>query len=602
MSSTEFDRKLRKYEQEIASTRAARMQWWQEARFGMFIHWGLYSQIARHEWVMNREGIPVAEYERYAARWKPRPHAPRKWARLAREAGMKYMVMTTKHHEGFLLWNSRMSRYNAVECGPRRDLVADYVEAARAEGLRVGFYYSLMDWHHPDGEACKADPAARKRFLEYTHGCVRELCSNYGKIDILWYDVAWPLASPEEWDSLRMNTMVRELQPHILINDRSYIPEDFTTPEENIQASPQGRAWEACMTFNRSWGWQPCPDEDWLSVRDVLGMLCKCAAGGGNLLLNVGPLPDGSVPPQAVKRLTKVGRWLEANGEAVFGRTTRFFGAWLPTGLSHGGSPWTRKGNSLYFWCGRWPGRELTIRGLCPKVLAVKSVGNQLRFKWRQKDDRLILTGLPVKCPDPHGQTPVFKIDFDGAPTHTIGCSCRSNSTPFSQVSGLWFSPHLPTWHVSSLQEKKTPDAIAQAEAVSLADSSLSWTKLGETSMPGFIDIHPRFHSANGIVYFANRFRTKAAGEWTLHVGHDGGIRLFVDGKPCLCVPATRNPAEPNRSQTNVRLAPGEHEIVIAFDTNCGRGYGILMCFGIPGKKRKAGITPQFPELIDPGD
>src|SRR6476620_11667734 len=203
--------------------RARRMKWWHEAKFGMFIHWGLYSTLGRHEWVMENEGIPAKEYEQYADRFKPKANAARAWASLAKRAGMKYMVMTTKHHEGFCNFDSKLTSYCATKRGPGRDLVKEYVAAARAEGLRFGFYYSLMDWHHPDGALSMKDDAARRRFVDYIHGQVREICSNYGKVDILWYDVNWPL-TPEGWESEKMNRMVRQLQPGILINNRSGIP------------------------------------------------------------------------------------------------------------------------------------------------------------------------------------------------------------------------------------------------------------------------------------------------------------------------------------------------------------------------------------------
>ena len=200
--------------------RERRMKWWHEAKFGMFIHWGLYSTLGRHEWVMENEGIPVSEYEKLAPNFKPVPNAARAWAQLAKRAGMKYMVMTTKHHEGFCNFDTKLTDYCAPKQGPSRDLVREYVDAARAEGLRVGFYYSLMDWHHPDGAKSKTDEAARRRFVDYIHGQVKELVTNYGKLDILWYDVAWPLDA-KGWESVEMNTMVRKLQPHIIINNRS---------------------------------------------------------------------------------------------------------------------------------------------------------------------------------------------------------------------------------------------------------------------------------------------------------------------------------------------------------------------------------------------
>jgi len=249
------------------------MRWWNEARYGMFVHWGLYSLIGRQEWVQEIECIPVREYEKFADKFKPRPHAAREWARLARDAGMRYMVLTTKHHEGFCLWDTKQTRFNAVQSACGRDLVAEYVAACREFGLKVGFYYSLMDWHHPDGARSAYDPAARERFLTFTHGCVRELMTNYGTIDILWYDVPRPFKSHEGWESLTLNQMVRSLQPHILINDRAYLDEDFSTPEGHVRAAAAGRGWEACMTFDdTSWGYMPSAAADSHTPRSILTM------------------------------------------------------------------------------------------------------------------------------------------------------------------------------------------------------------------------------------------------------------------------------------------------------------------------------------------
>jgi alpha-L-fucosidase len=400
---------------DIEKDRARRLKWWQDARFGMFIHWGLYAQLGRHEWVMNRERIPLAEYEKLADTWKPKDRPAREWARLAKQAGMKYMVMTTKHHEGFCLWDTKQTDYNAAKRGPGRDLVREYVEACREFGLRVGFYYSLMDWHHPDGATCAKDEAARKRFIEFTDGCVRELCSNYGKLDILWYDVSWPLSSPELWESERRNKMVRELQPDILINNRSQLPEDFGTPEEHVTAEGKGRAWEACMTFNGSWGYMPSAI-DWRSVREVIGMLRTAAAGQGNLLLNIGPAPDGSVPPEAYERLEPVGKWLETYGEPVYGEVDRAEGLeWMPCGQ------FTRKGNTLYFWVNRWPGNELVIGGLLTKVLRVSRLDNGAPVPFTQSDNRLVMTGLPERCPDALAGVAILKIECESQPRQSLG-------------------------------------------------------------------------------------------------------------------------------------------------------------------------------------
>jgi len=262
---------------------------------------------------MELEGIPVAEYQLLAARFNPKPNAARAWAKLAKTAGMKYIVMTTKHHEGFCLFDTKTTNYSAPQQTAGRDLVAEFIAAARAEGLGVGVYYSLMDWHHPDGALCKTDEAARRRFVDYIHEQVRELCTNYGKIDVLWYDVNWPLTAAE-WEAQKLNKMVRGLQPDILVNNRSGIPEDFQTPEQHVQASDS--PWEACMTMNDSWGYQRS-DDDWKSAKTLVRNLLNCARDQGNYLLNIGPKPDGSIPEQSIRILTPVGKWMDKHGDLI---------------------------------------------------------------------------------------------------------------------------------------------------------------------------------------------------------------------------------------------------------------------------------------------
>ena len=222
----------------------------------------------------GNQAIPVVEYAPHAATFNPVKNSARAWAKLAKAAGMKYMVMTTKHHEGFCNFDSKLTDYCAGKQGPGRDLVREYVDAARAEGLHVGFYYSLMDWHHPDGARCANDEVARKRFVEYTHGLIREILTNYGKIDVLWYDVSWPLDA-NGWESERMNKMVFELQPDIIVNNRNKLPGDFSTPEQRIVAETGGRAWESCMTLNDSWGYQRA-DDNWKSSKTIIRNLISC--------------------------------------------------------------------------------------------------------------------------------------------------------------------------------------------------------------------------------------------------------------------------------------------------------------------------------------
>jgi len=405
-----------------------RMKWWHEARFGMIIHWGLYSQLGRHEWVMNRERIPPAEYDRLADTFKAKPRAARDWARLAKKAGMKYMVMTTKHHEGFCMWDTKQTDFNSVVRSPGRDLVAEYVEACREFGLKVGFYYSLMDWRHPDGARCAKDRKARRRFLDFTQGCVRELMSNYGRIDVLFYDVPWPLKTAQQWESRKMNAMVRLLQPHIIIDDRSLLPEDYSTPEENIKAEKQGRAWEACMTLNGTWGYMSSvPDKDWLSARDVLGMLCSVTGGSGNLLLNIGPEPDGSVQRQSGEILSAVGKWLDKNGEAIYGKVDRIDERfeWHPAGSWNStNSPWTLKGWTAYFWVTRWPGETLVIGGLKSKLKKASFLATGRPIRFRQQPKRLILHCLPKTNPDKIAGVSVIKLEFASRPQQELGFGC----------------------------------------------------------------------------------------------------------------------------------------------------------------------------------
>ncbi len=406
-------------DQKQAATREQRMKWWHEAKFGMFIHWGLYSVIGQHEWSKEVEGVPIQQYEILARHFHPKPNAARDWARLAKKAGQKYMVMTTKHHEGFCQWDSKLTDFNAVKLGPGRDLVREYVDAARAEGLRVGFYYSLMDWHHPDGAKCKTDEAARKRFVEYTHGLIRELLTNYGKIDVLWYDVSWPLTA-EGWESERMNEMVFELQPDIIVNNRNGLPADFATPEQHIQAAEAGRAWEACMTLNDSWGFNR-GDDAWKTPKTVVDNLATCARGGGNYLLNIGPEPDGSIPPETVTCLESVGEWLETNGKAIYG-TDR---------VEAGGNVnanYTRRANTLYihqhYWPGHTPAAEwlsfyqpevvVAIGGLKTKALSARLLKTGQKVEFTQDEFTLRLTGLPLKAPD--RPATVIEVECDGEP------------------------------------------------------------------------------------------------------------------------------------------------------------------------------------------
>jgi alpha-L-fucosidase len=384
-------------------TRAQRMQWWHAARFGMFVHFGVYSTIGRHEWVMENEAIPIGQYTAHAAAFRPAADCPRTWAKLAKTAGMKYMVMTTKHHEGFCNFDTKLTDYCAPKQGPGRDLVREYVDAARAEGLRVGFYYSLMDWHHPDGARCAQDELARRRFVDYTHGLIREILTNYGKVDVLWYDVAWPLDA-QGWESERMNAMVFQLQPEIIVNNRNKLQGDFSTPEQKIVAEANGRAWESCMTLNDSWGYQRA-DDNWKSSRTVIRNLIQCAGGGGNYLLNIGPKGDGSIPEESTQILAEVGGWMNANGHTIY--ESELCQVRRSTYAS-----FTRAGNTLYMHVHFWPGEYVALSGLRTRVKSAHLVNGGAEVKFTQDDFQTKLIGLPEKAPD--------------SPVTTIAIECES--------------------------------------------------------------------------------------------------------------------------------------------------------------------------------
>lgn len=405
------------YEEQIAASRDERMKWWREARFGMFIHYGLFSQVGRNEWVMACENVPPQEYEKLADTFSPKEGCCREWAKLAKEAGCKYMVLTTRHHEGFSLWDSKVNPYNSVNYGPHRDIVKEFVEACREFDLKIGFYSTCMEWHHPDSGICAYDTEARRRYTQYLKDINTELLTQYGKIDILWYDVPSPMESWEGWDSLERNQFLRSIQPHIIINDRSRLDEDFGTPEEHI--TPSEHDWEACMTFNGiSWGYvdsdQALPYS--YTPQRIVAMLQTCCERGGNLLLNVGPKPDGSVPYEVIDPLKKVGEWLKVNGEAVYGILNKTYGnEYQLNGVSRPSS----KGNTIYMWNKIWApyNGKMVLSGLFDTPEKISFIdGTPIKFE--KKGDRIFLYDLPEKNPDPILNIPLIKLEFNCKPRY----------------------------------------------------------------------------------------------------------------------------------------------------------------------------------------
>lgn len=419
------------YEKYVADTRDSRMEWWREARFGMFVHLGLYSVYGKHEWAMAMENWPVREYEKYAAGFLPEEGCCREWAKLAKSAGMKYMVLTTRHHEGFSLWDSKVNPFNSVNYGPKRDIVREFTDACREFGLKVGFYSSLMDWHHPDGGKCAFDQEARLRFTTYIRELNRELMTNYGKIDVLWYDVAWPMESHEGWNSLELNQMVRSLQPGIIINNRSLLDEDFQTPEGKIV--PAGRDWEACMTFNGiSWGYldskqvQPYSH----SPQQITRMLYEVTKESGNLLLNIGPKANGSIPAEAIEPLKTVGSWIKKNHGFLYGRTD------AKQIIYHGTSNLTYCGNKAYVWNFFWPEQDRTIyiAGIQNRLVKAYFLSNGREIAYEQDEYRIKLKDLPDAEEDRLMGITMICLEFDGDVSYW-GTGLNRHATRYPQVN-----------------------------------------------------------------------------------------------------------------------------------------------------------------------
>ena len=377
-------------EHPLIEARAERTRWFLQDRFGMFIHWGLYALLARGEWVRSVERISNEDYQKYFEEFNPDHYDPKTWAKLARQAGMRYAVLTAKHHDGFCLFDSQLTGYKSTNTPCSRDLVREYVEAFRAEGLKVGLYYSLLDWHHPDypaygdrhhpmreSEDYKNRPQDFSRYIETLHGQVRELLSDYGKIDIIWFDGGWE-RMPDEWQATELEAMIRSLQPEILINDRLPGAGDYNTPEQFVPPQVPDRAWEACMTINESWGYNP-DDKQFKSGRQLVHTLCEIAARGGNLLLNVGPMADGKLPPELLERLAVIEGWMARHAESIIG-TAPGLEPWQFYG------PSTRRGDRIYLHLLMRPYDTVSVRGLpIRRVRSVRALGagRELAFTTR---------------------------------------------------------------------------------------------------------------------------------------------------------------------------------------------------------------------------
>ena len=401
-------------------------RWFAEARFGLFIHWGPYALYGRGEQVLFREHLDQHEYAQRARSWDPEHYDAASWARIARDGGFRYAVLTARHHDGYCLWDSHQTDYTSTRSAPRRDFLREYVDAFRAAGLRVGLYYSLGDfrskayWSNP-----REDPQGWQTYRKAVHEQVRELLTNYGRIDVLWFDGPWP-HSAADWDSEGLIRMIRELQPGILINNRldakppwgppgdaveaageSRVLGDFSTPEQRIAADPD-RLWESCMTSTwRLWGY--AVGERWRSAAELLDKLCAAASKGGNLLLNVGPQADGRIPDPFIERTGAIGAWLATHGQAIYGTERGDVTEFVTKGWQ------TRRGNTLYLIYRFWPGQSRErIAEFDTRVIRATLLTTGQTLGIEQRPDAIYLSGLPASSPSE--LFPVIQLDFEAPP------------------------------------------------------------------------------------------------------------------------------------------------------------------------------------------
>lgn len=420
----------------------ARMAWWREARFGLFIHWGLYAIPAGEwggktnygEWIRNNAQIPIETYDKFVGQFNPVKFKAADWVKLAKDAGMKYIVITSKHHDGFAIFDSKISDFDVMATPFKRDILKELAEACRREGIKLCFYHSIMDWHHPDylprrPWEVKDRPAAGAdydRYVRYMKAQLKELLTNYGDLGVLWFDGEWE----STWTEARGRDLydyVRSLQPGIIINNRVGASRsgmegfsdnqnsagDFGTPEQTIPATGiPGADWETCLTMNDNWGYNK-NDQAWKSTRDLIQKLADIASKGGNFLLNVGPTSEGLFPGPSIDRLAAIGRWMKANGEAIHGTQASPFKslAWgRATQKAAGG------GTRLYLHIFDWPkDGMLAVPGLLsdPRRAFLLADAGKAALAWARAEDAVI---VKVPAAASNADDSVVVLELDGRP------------------------------------------------------------------------------------------------------------------------------------------------------------------------------------------
>ena len=416
--------------------------WFTHDRFGMFIHWGLYSMLARGEWIRHYEQISNEEYQKCFDLFNPDMFDPKEWARAARKAGMKYLVITSKHHEGFCLWDSKWTDYKATNTPAKRDLLREVVDAYRAEGLKVGFYYSLIDWHHPQFTMDRLHPMrnripaeefnkgrSMKRYAKYMRDQVTELLTNYGKIDIMWFDFSYPGENGkghEDWESEKIVKLVRKLQPNIIINNRLDLPEagDILTPEQYtpdkgfVDEKGNPIVWEGCQTFSGHWGYSR-DQATWKSPKMCIELLINHVSRGGNLLMNVGPTSRGYFDQRAMDCLDAFGNWMKYNSRSIYGCGQAPAEFVAPDDCRFTYNPETR---CLYLHFFSWPYKHIHLADMAGKVKHAQLLcdGSEIKLRTRNSvihsglnstsPENALTLDLPIVLPRSAGEVPVVEL------------------------------------------------------------------------------------------------------------------------------------------------------------------------------------------------
>ena len=400
------------------------MDWFTNARLGMFIHWGLYAMPARHEWVKSREKITDEDYRKYFELFNPDLYNPEEWAKAAKNAGMKYFVITTKHHEGFCLWDSKYTDYKITNTPYGKDLIKPMVKAFKKEGLKVGFYHSLIDWHHSEytvegdnyypmreNEAFIRKNLNRdmRKYTKYLHNQVSELLTNFGKIDYIFFDFSYKGKGRESWDSEKLVKMCRTLQPGIIINDRLDLMDvpggwDIKTPEQTmvrkwVEYNGKRVPWETCQTFSGSWGYHR-EESTWKSVKQLLFMLIDTVSKGGNLLLNVGPTARGIFDSRAIDRLNRIGEWMKLHNRSIYGCTEALVDFKCPDNCILTYNPTKKR---IYVHILNWPLKQLYLDGYKGKVKYAQLLNDASEIQFTdlaEQNEKTLSLQLPVQKPD----------------------------------------------------------------------------------------------------------------------------------------------------------------------------------------------------------